>query len=96
MVRGHSGTPVAAGHPERINVRSARPDDAKVAAILIYMTMSRVTDYLFGREEVALWILPRVFARASNRFSHKRGYHVESVHLALGWSGVLGTARCSG
>ncbi len=54
-----------------IVLRPARPDDADVAAVLIYMTMTRVADFLFRGRERALTALARLFAYPDTRFGHR-------------------------
>lgn len=56
-----------------IVVRTARPDDAKPCAELIYMTMGGMADHLLGGDEAewAKTILMRLFQRPKNRYSYE-------------------------
>jgi ribosomal protein S18 acetylase RimI-like enzyme len=56
----------------KIIIRPATADDAVVGAYLIYMTMSRMADYLLGSgdPEKAKTTLGRLFSQRQNRFSY--------------------------
>lgn len=65
------GEPAGGDSPAApFSLRPGRPEDAGVAARLIYLTMRRVADYLFGRRERALRAFENLFRRADTRFSH--------------------------
>jgi ribosomal protein S18 acetylase RimI-like enzyme len=54
-------------------LQPATPDMAPVASALIYLTMGKMADYLFGsdNEQNAQRLLKRLFRKKSNRFSYQ-------------------------
>jgi ribosomal protein S18 acetylase RimI-like enzyme len=54
-------------------LQPATPDMATVASTLIYLTMGKMADYLFGSDNAqnAQDLLKRLFREKSNRFSHQ-------------------------
>jgi ribosomal protein S18 acetylase RimI-like enzyme len=54
-------------------LQPATPDMDTVASTLIYLTMGRMADYLFGSDNAqnAQELLKRLFREKSNRFSHQ-------------------------
>ncbi|HTX91114.1 MAG TPA: GNAT family N-acetyltransferase [Anaerolineales bacterium] len=73
--------------------QSATPGMAPEASALIYLTMGRMADYLFGADDPqrALVCLERLFREKSNRFSHRYSDAVidsgEIAGLAVTYSG---------
>ncbi len=67
-----------------VRLRAARPEDARVAARLIHMTMARVANFVFGSEEVALVALQGLFARPRTRFSYELSHVAEVDHRVVG------------
>ena len=54
-------------------LQPATPDVAPVASALIYLTMGKMADYLFGSDNAqnAQGLLKRLFRKKSNRFSYQ-------------------------
>jgi ribosomal protein S18 acetylase RimI-like enzyme len=71
-------------------LQPAAPDMAPVASALIYLTMGKMADYLFGAQDVQQ-ILSRLFQAKSNRFSYQFVEVVRSsgkvAGLAITYSG---------
>ena len=67
-----------------LHLRPAHPGDASTAALLIYMTMERVANYLLGSKEAALPALAHLFACPGTRFSY------EFAQVAEVGGGVVG------
>lgn len=57
----------------QIIIRPATPADAQVGAYLIYLTMSRLADFLLGSNnpQKTKTALSKLFAQRQNRFSHQ-------------------------
>lgn len=53
-----------------VTLRPAVPEDAAVAGELIYMTMSRVADYLFDNASTSRTAIGRLFAVPGSRFRY--------------------------
>ncbi len=69
-----------------LRLRHARPEDAPLAARLLYATLGPMADYLLGTDDAtqAQDILRRLFARDANRFSY------QFATVAEGAGGICG------
>jgi ribosomal protein S18 acetylase RimI-like enzyme len=74
-----------------LNIRPARPEDAKIAARLMHLALGRFGEYIFGNGSPAktLDVLERLFIGGNNRFNHEhavlaeKGGSVAGLLLAL-------------
>ncbi|MDO9546324.1 MAG: N-acetyltransferase [Pelolinea sp.] len=78
-----------------LDLQPATPDMAPVASALIYLTMGKMADYLFGlgNAQNAQKLLTHLFRRKSNRFSYQftkvPALSNEVVGLVISYSGRL-------
>jgi len=63
----------AAQRPPEVAIRSARPDEAELAAVLLYESLHGLGDYIFGCESrwPVLKTLEQLFRSKENRLSHE-------------------------
>ena len=77
------------------DLQSATPDVAPIASSLIYLTMGKMADYLFGSDNAqnAQKLLMHLFRRKSNRFSYQFTkvalLSSEVVGLVISYSGLM-------
>ncbi len=91
----HNNGMAVVEEPREAVVRAATPEDAAVAAELIYQPMGRMADYLFGGDDRAraLEVFAKLFAQTENRFSYQYSdmleLNDEVIGMLLGYAAQI-------